>query len=80
MTNKQKIKCLFGHHNYTIPHKQYLHILLCRHCKRFGYRKSSNGIETGYEFDEKGNMIHRKSSDDYETWYDKKGKLIKTNG
>jgi len=78
ISNKNKVKCLFGHHNYTIPNKNNPNILICSVCKRFGYRKYSDGYKIWYEYDEKGNMIRRKYSDGYEMRYeyDEKGNLI----
>ena len=76
--NAAKIKCLFNHHKYTIPHKKSPHILLCDHCMRFGYCKYSDGFETWYEYNEKGNIIHHKHSDGFEIWYDGKGNIIRT--
>ena len=76
MTNKQKIKCLFNHHKYTIPHKKYLHILLCKHCMRFGCRKTSTGYTSWYEFNEEGKSIYYKGSDGHEVWFDKKENVI----
>ena len=77
--NVQKIKCFFGYHKYTIPHKRYSIILLCRHCKRFGYRKWSNEYELWFEYDERGNMIYSKDDDGYEIWYeyDEKGEFTR---
>jgi len=83
-SNKNKVKCLFGYHNYTIPDKDNPEILICDVCKRFGYRKYSNRYEIWYEYDEKGNMIHCKYSDGYEEWYkydEKRNKIYcKTSG
>jgi len=75
---KNKLKCLFRYHNYTIPNEDNPNILICSVCKRFGYRKWSSGLEVWYEYDEKGNLIHRKNSRGYEVWYeyDEKGNKI----
>jgi len=75
-SNKNKLKCLFGHHNYTIPDKDNPNILICSVCKRFGYRKYSDGYKIWYEYNEKGKKIHCKYSDGYEEWYDDKGNEI----
>jgi len=77
-SNKNKLKCLFGHHNYTIPNKNNPDILMCDVCERFGYCKDFDGYEIWYEYDEKGNVIHFKYSDGYEEWYeyDEKGNEI----
>jgi len=76
--NKNLVKCLFGHHNYTIPDKDNPDILLCKYCKRFGYSKYPSGLEIWYKYNEKGNMIHCKTSSGYEAWfeYDERGNLI----
>jgi len=73
-----KVKCLFGYHNYTIPDKDNPNILICSVCKRFGYRKYSDGYEEWYEYNEKGNMIYSKHSSGHEIWfeYDEKGNEI----
>jgi len=78
ISNKNKLKCLFGYHNYTIPNKNNPNILICDVCERFGYRKYFGGLEMWYEYDEKGNEIHRKDSDGYEMRYryDEKGNMI----
>jgi len=78
ISNKNKVKCLFGYHNYTIPDKNNPNILICDVCKRFGYCKYPNGYEGWYEYDEKGNIIHRKYSDGFEEWfeYDEKDGVI----
>jgi len=75
---KYEVKCLFGHHNYTIPDKNNPNILICSVCKRFGYRKYSDGYKMWYEYNEKGKKIHCKDSDGYEIWYryDEKGNRI----
>jgi len=73
---KNKLRCLFGHHNYTIPNKDNPDILICGVCKRFGYRKYFfSGFEEWYEYDKKGNRIHFKDSSGREEWYDGKGNL-----
>jgi len=73
-----KVKCLFGYHNYTIPNKNNPNILICGVCKRFGYYKDSDGYEIWFKYDEKGNEIHCKYSGGYEEWYeyDEKGNMI----
>ena len=80
------LTCLFGHHDYSRKrtvdkYDRFIH--LCKICKRSGYWKWDNGDETWYDYDEKGNMIHRKLLGDCEIWYDydKKGNCIhaKTN-
>ena len=42
------------------------------------YRKSENGFERWYEYDEKGNTIHYKDSNSHEYWreYDENGNMI----
>jgi len=75
-SNKNKVKCLFGYHNYTVPDKNNPEILICDVCKRFGYRNYFGGYEVWYEYDEKGNMIHLKYSSGYEERYDDKGNEI----
>ena len=75
--NSQRIKCLFGYHKYTIPHKELPYILLCVHCKIFGYHKDSSGYEVWYEYDERRNIIHWKDSNGNE--FDEKGNMIKNN-
>jgi len=77
-SNKNKVKCLFGHHNYTVPNKNNPNILICSVCKRFGYRKWASGYEECYEYDKEGNMIHYKNSYGFEKWYeyDEKGNKI----
>ena len=76
--NKNKLKCLFGFHEYTIPNKDDPSILMCKHCMRHGYAKYSTGYEQWYDYDKNGNMIHFKDSDGYEQWndYDKNGNRI----
>ncbi len=77
--NRREVKCLFGYHEYTIPYTCRDHaptILLCDHCMRFGYCKYSNGTEMWYEYNEKGNVIHRKHSNGSEAWYDENGDMI----
>jgi len=78
ISNKNKLKCLFGHHNYAIPNKNNPRILICDVCKRFGYCKYYDGYEVWYEYDKKGNRIHFKNSDEYEEWweYDERGNMI----
>jgi len=75
-----EIKCLFGYHKYTIPWKENRDILICEVCKRVGYYEYPDGYEVGfeiwYDFNEKGNMIHRKWSDGDEVWYNEKGNMI----
>jgi len=78
-SNKNKVKCLFGYHNYTVPNKNNPNILICDVCKRFGYRKWSSGFEIWYEYDEKGNEIHYKDSDGLEEWYEYDEKGNKTH-
>jgi len=73
-SNKNKVKCLFGYHNYTVPDKNNPEILICSVCKRFGYRKYSNRYKIWYEYDEKGKKIHYKNSDGYEMRFDEKEK------
>ncbi len=37
MTNKKQVKCLFGHHKYTISHyddKFKVNVLVCEYCKK----------------------------------------------
>jgi len=77
-SNKNKVKCLFGYHNYTIPDKNNPDILICDVCKRFGYSEWSNRYEIWCEYDGKGNRIHWKDSDGYEVWYeyDERGNMI----
>jgi len=75
-SNKNKVKCLFGYHNYTVPDKNNPEILICSVCKRFGYRKYSNRYKIWYEYDEKGKKIHYKNSDGYEMRFDEKGNRI----
>jgi len=77
-SNKNKVKCLFGHHNYTIPDKNNPDILICSVCKRFGYCKYSNGYKIWYEYNEGGNIIHCKDSSGLEIWreYDERGNVI----
>ncbi len=65
MINKQKLKCLFGHHYYTIPHKVYLGILVCEGCQRFGHRQMNNGYLL-YKFDVNGIII---PIDDSKPWW-----------
>ena len=38
----QKLKCLFGFHEFTIPDKIDSGILICKHCKNVGYHIVSN--------------------------------------
>lgn len=75
MNNKQKIKCLFGFHEYTIPDSRYRAILICKHCKRYGYRRNALGYDAWYEYDEEGNMIYRTGTDGYKVEYDKEGNI-----
>jgi len=75
-SNKNKVKCLFGYHNYTIPNKECPEILMCNICERFGYSKWSGGLEIRYEYDKKGNEIYRKYSSGCEIRYDEKGNII----
>jgi len=65
-----KLKCLFGYHNYTIPDKNNPEILICGVCKRFGYYKYSSEYGVWYEYDEKGNIIHLKYSSGLEMRYE----------
>ena len=61
MTSKfQKIKCLFGKHVYTIPHKEEPDILLCKHCKRHGYYVDPDTFEIWIEYDADGEVIDYK--------------------
>ncbi len=54
-----QLKCLFGYHDYTIPWQDHSLVLLCKHCKRSGYKKFDEiEYEAWYEFNENGNIIH----------------------
>ena len=70
---RQVIKCLFGYHDYKIPDKKNPFVLICKCCRRFGYRKWTNKIEVWYEYNEKGNMIYRKHFDGFEIWFNDNG-------
>ena len=53
----QKIKCLFGHHKYTVPAKDRPGAFMCEYCMRFGYWKIPYGNELWLEWDESGELI-----------------------
>jgi hypothetical protein len=64
--NQSKIACLFNHHNYSkriTKDKDNYSIHLCKICKRSGHYKTSYGFEYWFDYDDKGNTIHR-----YEQW------------
>ena len=69
--NKSKLfECSLGFHEYTIPYKNDPSILICKHCKRFGYYKSDYGYEYWTEYDNKGNQIYFKDNRGNESWYE----------
>ena len=71
-----KIKCLFGYHEYTLPDERNPDTLICKHCRRFGYAKYPNGNETWREYNDKGRVIFYRTSYGTEIWYDNAGHVI----
>lgn len=78
-----KITCIFGYHDYSRKRtmdKDGRLMHLCKHCKRSGYEKWHTFVEGSkvYDYDEKGNLTHKRWSDGWEVWYkyDKEGNLI----
>lgn len=68
-----KLKCLFGFHEYTIPDKCDSNILICKHCRRFGYGSCSL-FETWTCYDVNRNRIYTKYFDgvDVNEYYEQK--------
>ena len=79
MTTPEKIKCLFGFHEYTIPHEIEINIFICKNCKRFGQHQNPQRTHTWwFEYDKNGNLIRRKNSQGYEQriYYNKHGNKV----
>ena len=77
MNNKsQQIKCLFGYHDYKIPHETWPNVFICNHCKMYGESNDVSG-HTEYKCDKQENIIYSKDADKIETRYeyDKKGNM-----
>ena len=68
--NSKKFECSLGFHEYTIPAKKYHHILMCKHCKKYGYYKDSVGSEHYYEYNENGDLIHYKRDNEFESYFE----------
>ncbi len=76
--NQNKFECVLGCHEYTIPDKDYPYIKICKHCRKYGYYRSSYGVEEWTKYNNNGNRINFKNSNGYEIWYehDSRGNLI----
>lgn len=74
----QKLKCLFGHHEFEIPNEINPYILMCKHCMRKGYHEYFTGLEVWYDYDKNGNAIHWQDSNGFERWldFDEEGNVI----
>ncbi len=79
MNNNQKIKCLFGYHEYTIPgNRKYLLMCRCLSAGRAIIPGKFPSIDL-FEYDDQGNEIYYSSSvDGTKEWYkyNNKGRLI----
>ena len=72
-----KIKCLFGHHEYSVPTKKGKQFL-CAHCERAGHVTFHNGMETWYEYNEDGFLTRLSNSQGYQESYkyDKEARIM----
>ena len=69
MITKYRIKCLFGHHEYTIPIRVFSTQLICKHCRRAGHIiRDAKGVEIWFEYDARGREILYRTNVGYEEY------------
>ena len=72
-TNPKLLECLFGYHNYgdkPTRDRDGNDVKLCRACLKHGYFMFTDGFTIWFEYNERGECIHRKYSNGQEDWLD----------
>ena len=59
-----------------MPRSKRSRIFLCKHCKRVGYRKHEDGIEVFIILNSKRKLLHKRSTDGFESRYNGKGRCM----